>query len=299
MDPARPRAEAMAVRGEHVVAIGSMKDVQPFISSGTRVIDAGGRLVIPGFNDSHAHFSGGAAGLRQLNLYGVSTLAEVQRLVAERVKTAKPGEWITGNRYDHTLWGTAWPTKEDLDKVAPNNPVRLTRASGHSSWVNSMALRLNNVTKDTPNPDAGEVQKDARTGEPTGIMLETAQGLIRVNTSAGTPDEQRQRQRDDAIAGMRFAATLGVTSLQSSSSVSELEMMRQLAKDSLLTVRFTGWLPLGQARHLQRREFAPARATTGSASASSRGSSTAHSATAPRRCSSLSLTGPISSACRG
>lgn len=250
MDPSRPRAEAMAVRGEWIIAIGALKDVQPYIDAGTRVIDAGSRLIIPGFNDSHAHFSGGSAGLRQLNLYGVSSIAEVQRLVAERVKSAKPGEWITGNRYDHTLWGTAWPTKEDLDKVAPNNPVRLTRASGHSSWVNSMALKLNNVTKDTPNPAAGEVQKDPRTGEPTGIMLETAQSLIRVNTNAGTPDEQRQRQRDDAIAGLRFAATLGVTSLQSSSSLNELEMLRQLAKDSLLTARFTGWLTLGQARQL-------------------------------------------------
>jgi predicted amidohydrolase YtcJ len=250
MDPARPRAEAMAVRGEWIIAIGSMKDVQPFIDGTTRVIDAGNRLVIPGFNDAHAHFSGGAAGLRQLNLYGVSSLAEVQRLVAERVKTAKPGEWITGNRYDHTLWGTAWPTKEDLDKVAPNNPVRLTRASGHSSWVNSMALRLNNITKDTPNPAAGEVQKDAKTGEPTGIMLETAQGLVRVTGNTVTPEEQRQRQRDDAIAGLKFAATLGVTSLQSSSSLNEMESLRQLAKDSLLTARFTGWLTLGSARAL-------------------------------------------------
>ena len=250
MDPAHPRAEAMAVRGEWIIAIGSMKEIQPYIAADTRVIDAGSRLVIPGFNDSHAHFSGGAAGLRQLNLYGVSSLAEVQRLVAERVKTAKPGEWITGNRYDHTLWGTAWPTKEDLDKVAPNNPVRLTRASGHSSWVNSMALELNNITKATPNPAAGEVQKDPKTGEPTGIMLETAQSLIRVTGNAGTPDEQRKRQRDDAVAGMRFAATLGVTSLQSSSSVQELDLLRELAKDSLLTVRFTGWLNLGQARQL-------------------------------------------------
>jgi predicted amidohydrolase YtcJ len=251
MDPAHPRAEAMAVRGEWIVAIGAMKDVQPWIGPDTRVLDAGSRLVVPGFNDSHAHFSGGAAGLRQLNLYGVSSLAEVQRLVAERVKTAKPGEWITGNRYDHTLWGTAWPTKEDLDKVAPNNPVRLTRASGHSSWVNSMALRLNNVTKDTPNPAAGEVQKDPKTGEPTGIMLETAQGLIRVNTGVTqSPDEQRKRQRDDAIAGMRFAATLGVTSLQSSSSVQELDLLRELAKEGLLTLRYTGWLNLGQARQL-------------------------------------------------
>lgn len=252
MDPAHPRAEAMAIRGEWVVAIGTEKEIQPYIGPSTRVIDARSRLVIPGFNDSHAHFSGGSAGLRQLNLYGVSSLAEVQRLVAERVKAAKPGEWITGNRYDHTLWGTAWPTKEDLDKVAPNNPVRLTRASGHSSWVNSMALKLNNVTKDTPNPAAGEVQKDPKTGEPTGIMRETAQSLVRVNANQTqvSLEEQRKRQRDDAVAGMRHAAMLGVTSVQSSSSLNELALLRELATDSLLTLRFTGWLNLGQAETL-------------------------------------------------
>jgi predicted amidohydrolase YtcJ len=253
MDPSYPRAEAMAVRDGRIVAVGRMDDIRRFIAPSTRTLDARGRLVVPGFNDSHAHFSGGASGLRTLNLYGVSSLAEVQRLVAERVKDAKPGEWITGSRYDHTLWGTAWPTKADLDKVAPNNPVVLTRASGHSSWANSMALRLSNVTKDTPNPAAGEIQKDPRTGEPTGIMLETASGLIRVQRPQLSPAESDARTRDDAIAGFRHAAMLGVTSVQSSSSVAEMDRLRALAKEGLLTLRFTGWLTLGQAQALADR----------------------------------------------
>jgi predicted amidohydrolase YtcJ len=250
MDSRYPRAEALAARGEWIVAVGTVADVRKYVGPQTKIIDANGRLVVPGFNDSHAHFSGGSAGLRALNLYGVATLAEVQRLVAERVAKAKPGEWITGSGYDHTLWGTRWPTKDDLDQVAPNNPVVLTRASGHSSWVNSLALKLGGVTKDTPNPAAGEVQKDPKTGEPTGILLESASGLVRVQRAQLSADERRQRARDDLLAGFRFAAELGLTSVQSSSSLEELEMLRDLHKEGKLTLRFDGWLPLAQAQTL-------------------------------------------------
>jgi len=250
MDPRHPRVEALAARGEWIVALGTVSEIQKLVGPQTRVVDARGRLVVPGFNDSHAHFGGGSAGLRSLNLYGVNSLAEVQRLVAERVAKAKPGEWITGSRYDHTLWGTAWPRKEDLDKVAPNNPVVLTRASGHSAWANSLALKLSNITKDTPNPAAGEVQKDPKTGDPTGILLESAAGLVRVQRSQTTPEERRQRARDDLVAGFRFAAELGLTSVQSSSSLEELDLLRELQKEGKLTLRYDGWLPLASAQSL-------------------------------------------------
>lgn len=250
MDPRYPRAEALAANGEWIVAVGTTADIQRHVGPFTRVLDAGGRLVVPGFNDSHAHFGGGSSGLRGLNLYGVASLAEVQRLVAERVARAKPGEWIVGSRYDHTLWGTRWPTKEDLDRIAPNNPVVLRRASGHSSWANSMALRLSGITKDTPNPNAGEIQKDPRTGEPTGILLESAAGLLRIQRPQLTADERRQQQKDDLLAGLRFAAALGVTSVQSSSSLGEMELLRELQKEGALTLRFSGWLTLASAPRL-------------------------------------------------
>ena len=253
MDARMPRAEALAVRGEWIVAVGTVAEVRPLIGPQTKVIDARGRLVVPGFNDSHAHFSGGASGLSRLNLYGVNSIAEVQRLVAAEVAKAKPGEWITGSRYDHTLWGDKWPTKADLDKVAPNNPVALTRASGHSSWVNSRALEASGITKDTPNPAAGEIQKDPRTGEPTGILLETAAGLLRIVRPQLTPDETRARTRIDLLNGMRHAAMLGVTSVQTSSTIGGMDQMRELHKEQLLTLRFTGWLTLGSAAELGSR----------------------------------------------
>ena len=250
MDARYPRAEALAVTGEWIMAVGTVAEIQKLVGPRTRVLDARGRLVIPGFNDSHAHFGSGSSGLRQLNLYGVSSLAEVQRLVAERVARAKPGEWITGSRYDHTLWGTAWPTKEDLDKIAPNNPVVLRRASGHSSWANSMALRMSGITKDTPNPEAGEIQKDPRTGEPTGILLETAAGLLRIQRPQLTDAERRQQQIDDLLAGFRHAAQLGVTSVQTGSSTGEMELLRELQREGKLTLRWSGWLTLGSAPRL-------------------------------------------------
>ena len=250
MDNRYPRAEALAVNGEWIVAVGTNEEIQRHVGPQTRVLDATGRLVIPGFNDSHAHFGSGSARLRELDLYGVSTLDEVLRRVADRVRQAKPGEWVTGSGYDHTLWGERWPTKEDLDRVSPNNPVILRRASGHSAWVNSQALKLNNVTRTTPNPNAGEIQKDPRTGEPTGILLESAQSLIRRTAPEMSPDERRKRQREDLAAGFRHAAMLGVTSVVSGSNTAEMELLRELQREGSLTLRWTGWLPLGQARRL-------------------------------------------------
>lgn len=253
MDSRNPRAEALAARGEWIVAVGTVDEIRPYIGDDTKVIDAGGRLVIPGFNDSHAHFSGGASGLRSLNLYGVDSKEEVLRLVAEQVARAKPGEWVFGSRYDHTLWGKAWPTRQDLDRVAPDNPVRLTRASGHSVWVNSMALQVSGITRDTPNPRAGEIMKDPVTGEPTGILLESASGLLKITRPRLTPEERRQRNRDDLIAGFRHAAQLGVTSIQTSSSLNEMELVRSLKEEGRLTLRWNGWLSLRAARALAER----------------------------------------------
>jgi len=254
MDAREPRAEALAADGEWIVAVGSNEQIEELAGPGTTRIDAGGRLVVPGFNDAHAHFAGGAAGLRRLNLYGVDSLEEVLRRVKARVDRAEPGEWITGSRYDHTLWGERWPTKEDLDRVAPDNPVVLTRASGHSVWVNTMALELSGITRDTEAPRGGEVQKDPETGEPTGILLESAAGLLRRERDRDEdPESARRRRESDFLAGFAHAAMLGVTSLQTSSSLEELDFVRELRDRGKLTVRYNGWLPLRAARDLSER----------------------------------------------
>jgi len=255
MDDRIPRADALVARGEWIVAVGTDAEVRPFINDKTVVVDAKGMLVIPGFNDSHSHFMGGSSGLRRLNLYGVDSLEKVLALVKDAVSKAQPGDWISGSRYDHTLWGDQWPTKEDLDKVAPDNPVILTRASGHSVWVNSLALRLSGVTRETKDPRAGEIQKDRETGEPTGILLESASGLVRRRNRGPrrTPAQRKARRKADLIAGFAHAAKLGVTTVQTSSSLAEMDLVRELAKEGKLTVRWNGWLPLRQARWLHER----------------------------------------------
>jgi len=208
---------------------------------------------VPGFNDSHAHFAGGARLLSRLNLYGVASKEEVLALVAERVADAEPGEWISGSRYDHTLWAAQddWPTREDLDRVSPENPVVLSRASGHSSWVNSLALELSGITAQTPDPPAGEIQRNPETGEPTGILLETAQGLIdRPRGDDLTDDERERAARGALLDGFEHAAKLGVTSVQTSSSLGEMERVRALHEEGWKTLRWTGWGSLGQAERL-------------------------------------------------
>lgn len=253
MNPTQPRAEALAARGEWIVAVGTEEEIAAYVGPSTEVLDAGGRLVVPGFNDSHAHFNGGAALLSRLNLYGVPTLEEVLALVAERVADAEPGEWITGSRYDHTLWAAQdeWPTKEQLDRVSPENPVVLSRASGHSSWANSLALELSGITADTPDPEAGEVQKDPETGEPTGILLETAQGLIRRPRGSDLSADERERQaRNTLLDGFEHAAKIGVTSVQTSSSLGEMDRVRALHEEGWKTLRWTGWGSLGQTERL-------------------------------------------------
>jgi len=251
MDPRLPRAEALAARGEWIVAVGAVDEIASYIDEETtKVIDAKGRLVIPGFNDAHCHFADGSRLLRNLNLYGVTSLEAVLELVAERVANAEPGEWVFGSRYDHTHWGDEWPTKHDLDQVAPDNPVMLPRASGHSVWVNSKALERSGITKETPDPPAGEIQRDPETGEPTGILLETAAGLIKSPRDSADPAERRAQLKRDLVNGFEHAAQLGVTSVQTSSSLSEMEVVRELKEEGELTLRWNGWLPLPNVRDL-------------------------------------------------
>src|SRR5262249_34842523 len=141
-------AEAVAVDGEKIIAVGTTKDLQARYT-GVKEIDLQGRLVTPGFNDAHVHFLRGALALLSVDLTGVKTLEEAKAKIAARAKEVKPGEWIIGRGWDHTLWGGKFPSRKDLDAVAPNNPVFLVRVDGHVGWVNSKTLELAKITKDT------------------------------------------------------------------------------------------------------------------------------------------------------
>src|SRR5438876_2891087 len=174
----QPRAEAIAVKGDHIVFIGSNANAKQFQGGGTRVIDLHGETVVPGMTDAHYHFIGVGQREMNLNLEGITNLEDFLAKVKARVDRAKPGEWVTGRGWIETFWKPpVFPTRWDLDKIAPNNPVSLTRADGHALVANSTAIKIAGVDKNTANPFGGEIMRD-KTGEPNGMFLDKAEAII-------------------------------------------------------------------------------------------------------------------------
>jgi predicted amidohydrolase YtcJ len=175
----QPRPEAIAVKGDRIVFVGTNGDAKRFEDAGTRVIDLHGQTVLPGLTDAHYHFIGVGQREMNLNLEGITTLEDFLAKVKLRVDQAKPGEWVTGRGWIETFWKPpVFPTRWDLDKIAPNNPVFLTRADGHGAVANSAALRIGGVAKDTKDPFGGQILRDKQTGEPTGMLLDSAQSSV-------------------------------------------------------------------------------------------------------------------------
>jgi len=206
-----PQAEAIAVKGDRIVFAGTNAAAQKFIGKTTRVVDLAGKTVLPGFTDSHQHLSG--VGLREmtLNLEGTTSLDDFLAKVKARVDQAKPGEWVTGRGWIETHWQPpVFPTRWDLDKVSPNNPVILGRADGHGAVANSAALKLSGIDKNTPNPFGGEISKDKQSGEPNGMLLDAAQGLVRRRVP---PTSSADAERA-VVLGVKRDIELGWTQIQ-------------------------------------------------------------------------------------
>ncbi|PYR60584.1 MAG: amidohydrolase, partial [Acidobacteria bacterium] len=184
VDDARPVAEAMAVRGDTIVAVGPAAEIKPYIGPATKVIDLKGALAVPGLIDGHAHFTGVGLAAMSLRLATAKEWLDIVNMVAEAAKKAKPGEWIIGRGWHQEKWVhrpepsiEGFPVHDRLSRVSPNNPVLLTHASGHAVFANAKAMELAGVTKTTPDPSGGKILKDAK-DEPTGLFNERAQGLI-------------------------------------------------------------------------------------------------------------------------
>ena len=227
--------EAVAIDGGRIVAVGSTRELQERFNA-ARTIELRGRLVTPGFNDAHIHFLGGGLSLLRVELNGAKTLAEAKRRVRERVSKARPGEWILGRGWDHTLWGGEWPTKKDLDEVAPNNPVFLQRVDGHVSWTNTLALKQADVTRETRAPAGGEILHDAQ-GEPTGILKETAAGLV----ARVVPAPAAEQNMEALERALEEARGFGITSIQDNSGYETTKLYRRLMQQGRLTVRVAEW----------------------------------------------------------
>ena len=207
----QPTAEAVAVKGDRIVFVGSSRNAQTYVGKNTRVIDLKGATMMPGMTDAHHHLSG--VGFREmtLNLEGVTSLEDFLAKVSERVNQRQPGEWITGRGWIETFWTPpVFPTRWDLDKVAPNNPVILTRADGHGTVVNTAALKIAGIDKNTASPFGGEVSKDKQSGEPNGMLLDAAQGLVRRHLPPTSAADAEQA----IILGVNRDISLGWTQVQ-------------------------------------------------------------------------------------
>jgi len=231
-------AEAAAVRAGRIIALGDTRKIRKLIAPSTRVIDLAGKLALPGFIDVHCHFASGGKSLSGLTLREAKSVEAVQELVAAKIKNLPEGEAVFGSEFDHTLFpGAEWPNKEDLDKVSPRNPVILERVDGHSLWVNSLALSLSGISAKTPDPFGGEISRNPATGEPSGILKESAARLIKIQ-----PPELNTEE--DILRALDLAARLGITGIHTSSTLEELEVYRKLEKAGRLTLRVSAWLPI-------------------------------------------------------
>ena len=226
LDDRAPEAQALAARGGRIVAVGSTADLARYVGPNTQVIDLNGQFAMPGFIEGHGHFTGIGEGKLNLDLMNTKSWDEIVHMVAEAVEKAKPGQWIVGRGWHQEKWTSTpapnvegFPTHESLDKVAPNNPVVLTHASGHASFVNAKAMELSNITKDTANPRGGEVLKD-KDGNPTGLLRESASGLVRNGAGEPTPtaaDADARARRVLELAD-KEAISKGITSFQDAGS---------------------------------------------------------------------------------
>ena len=238
MDGSDPRAEAIAVKGEKIIAVGSSKKISGMTEKGvTKVIDARGRLVIPGFNDAHVHF--GPLDPDYIELRYTTDPSVFTEKVKAQVARSRPGELIRGGHWEHEMFiDRQWPTKELIDAVSPDNPVVLSRADGHSVLVNSYVLRNSGITRETPDPFGGEIMRDPVTGEPTGILKETAENLVRTGAvrAQRTPEEEAERSRNGYLHALKEAREYGVTSIQVPGNAN-FGMYEQLKEEGLLTSR--------------------------------------------------------------
>jgi hypothetical protein len=260
MDENHPRASMIAIRGESIIAVAynisdavkseQAAEVQALIGPNTRVIDLGGKFAMPGFNDAHIHLFGAAYAKLQIDFTGVKSIAEFQDRIRARLKDYKPGEWILGRGWDHTLWPEKkFPDRQNLDAVSTDHPMVFGRLDGHVAIANSRALKIAGVTRDTPDPPGGHIERDASSGEPTGMLEESAMSLV----YGRIPRYSMEQRRRAFQLVMDEAVQYGVTSVQDNSVMDADDaanygwqnflVLDQLKREGKLKFHVTEWLP--------------------------------------------------------
>ncbi len=234
VDKSQPTAQAVAVLGDRIVAVGSNQEVEVWHGTRTRIIDAAGKLLLPGFNDAHVHFVDGGLALDRVQLNDATSAEEFARRIGERAQQTPKGEWVTGGDWDETKWTpAAMPTKELIDPLSPNTPVFVGRYDGHMALANSVALRLAGITAKTPDPPGGVIVRDPQ-GNPTGALKDAAMDYV-YKIAPPLSHDERLRAVKRALA---HAASLGVTSVQHMNpEYADIAVYSELLERGQLTTR--------------------------------------------------------------
>lgn len=266
VDPAKPEARAIAIRGDVIAAVGTEEEIRPYIGPSTRVIDLAGMLAVPGLIDGHGHFTSLGEAMMELDLTRAANWDEIVAMVAEAAKKAKPGEYILGRGWHQEKWDKkpspnveGFPIHDSLSKVSPNNPVLLTHASGHATYANAKVMELAGITRKTPNPQGGEIMHDAK-GNLIGVFRENAQGLVHKALAEArkkrTPDEVQADERKVVQLAIEECLSKGVTTFYDAGQPFEtIELYKKLADEGKLGLRL--WVMIGEgnkslAQNLQK-----------------------------------------------
>ncbi|NOR22419.1 MAG: amidohydrolase family protein [Candidatus Aminicenantes bacterium] len=241
VNPDQPWAEAVALKGDKILEAGSSEEIKKMIGDNTQVIDLKGDLVLPGFIDSHTHFLDGGFSLLSIRLRDAESREEFITRIDDKAKEIKRGVWILDGDWDHQSFDPPeLPRKEWIDPVTPHNPVCVNRHDGHMVLVNSLALKLAGITKNTPTPAGGEILKDPETGEPTGILKDAAMNLVMRHIPEPTFKEKLRA----AEVALKHAAELGVTSAHDMAYAENFEVYQELLKQNKLTARLYVYIPI-------------------------------------------------------
>ena len=233
MDPARPTAGAVAILGNRIAAIGSTPEIRALAGEKTRVIDAGEKLILPGFNDAHVHFLMGGFSLANVDLRDAKSPEDMARRLTDYSKKVPKGRWILGGDWDHEKWpGGPLPTRQMIDAATPDHPVFVSRLDGHMALANSLALKLAGVTKETKDPPGGVVVKDAN-GELTGVLKDAAEDLV----DRVVPEKSFEEKHIAAKAATDHAASVGVTSLTDMSAGEDVGLYQLMLERGELKTR--------------------------------------------------------------
>lgn len=233
VNPAQPWAEAVAIKGDKIVFVGSAREAKKFTGKQTRVIEAGGKLLLPGIQDSHVHFLSGSLNLTRVDLSGTRSVEEIQDRIRQFTAAHPELNWVQGRGWMYSAFPDNMPHKRYLDEVVPDRPAVMRCADGHTSWVNSKALALAGITKKTPDPVDGRIVRDSQ-GEPTGALLEGASSLV----SRLIPEPTREEKLAALRAGMKEAARWGLTCAHGlGGEFEELELFEQINQEGSQTLR--------------------------------------------------------------